>query len=49
MASLDDRKKRIMEHLARSTNEFAKPTVKLTDERRRQIMDHVRRTKSEPG
>ncbi|NJR66220.1 MAG: hypothetical protein HC772_14280 [Leptolyngbyaceae cyanobacterium CRU_2_3] len=44
MASLDDRKKRIMEHLARSTNEFSKPATKLTDERRQRIMDHVRRT-----
>jgi hypothetical protein len=44
MAAFDDRKKRIMEHLARSTNEFIQPTVKMTNDRSRQIMDHVRRT-----
>ncbi|MBD3880259.1 hypothetical protein IFO70_00665 [Phormidium tenue FACHB-886] len=44
MATSDDRKKRIMEHLARTTNEFVKPSTRLTDDRKRQIMDHVRRT-----
>jgi hypothetical protein len=44
MAS-NDRKKRVMEHLARSTGDFIKPTVRLTDQRKQQIMDHIRRTK----
>jgi len=44
MASSDDRKKRIMEHLARSTHDFSKPTIKMTEERKQQIKDHVRRT-----
>jgi hypothetical protein len=44
MASSDDRKKRIMEHLARSINDFSKPTIKMTEERKQQIKDHVRRT-----
>ncbi|HEY9615777.1 MAG TPA: hypothetical protein V6C64_02980 [Microcoleaceae cyanobacterium] len=42
---MDDRKKRIMEHLARSTGDFMKrPTVNNSDQRKRQIIDHVRRT-----
>ncbi|UIE38993.1 hypothetical protein [Leptodesmis sichuanensis] len=47
MATIDDRKKRIMEHLARSTGEFLKrPTMSSsTNDRKQQIMDHVRRTK----
>ncbi|MBI4784944.1 MAG: hypothetical protein HY785_27105 [Oscillatoriophycideae cyanobacterium NC_groundwater_1537_Pr4_S-0.65um_50_18] len=44
MASSDDRKKRIMEHLARSINDFSKPSMKMTEERKQQIKDHVRRT-----
>ncbi len=45
MATMDDRKKRIMEHLARSTGEFIKsPKSTSNPERKQQIMDHVRRT-----
>jgi hypothetical protein len=45
MATMDDRKKRIMEHIARSTGDFIKksPSV-MSDQRKQQIMDHVRRT-----
>jgi hypothetical protein len=44
---MDDRKKRIMEHLARSTGEFIKPSNSSAakTERKQQILDHVRRTK----
>lgn len=42
---MDDRKKRIMEHLARSTGEFIKQSPKMSDQRKKQIMDHVQRTK----
>ncbi len=46
MTSEDERKRRVMEHLARSLGEFNKrPTSNLSPERKRQIMDHVRRTK----
>jgi hypothetical protein len=45
MAEMDDRKKRIMEHLARSTNDFSKPSTVRSSERKDRIMDHVRRTK----
>ncbi|MBF2003369.1 MAG: hypothetical protein IGS50_20000 [Synechococcales cyanobacterium C42_A2020_086] len=45
MAAMDDRKKRIMEHLARSTGDFIKRSPTLSDQRKQQIMDHVRRTK----
>ncbi|XPM58583.1 MAG: hypothetical protein EDM05_013260 [Leptolyngbya sp. IPPAS B-1204] len=42
---MDDRKKRIMEHLARSTGDFIKkPTSTMSDQRKQQIMDHIRRT-----
>jgi hypothetical protein len=45
MATMDDRKKRIMEHLARSTGDFIKKSASVTsDQRKQQIMDHVRRT-----
>ncbi len=45
MATMDDRKKRIMEHLARSSGDFVKKASSaLTDQRKQQIMDHVRRT-----
>ncbi|MDX2243416.1 MAG: hypothetical protein NW224_22270 [Leptolyngbyaceae cyanobacterium bins.302] len=44
MASTDDRKKRIMEHLARSTGDFTKRSIQST-ERKQQILDHIRRTK----
>lgn len=47
MAMMDDRKKRIMEHIARSSGDFIKsspsPLAKL--ERKQQILDHVRRTR----
>jgi hypothetical protein len=45
MAAMDDRKKRIMEHLARSTGDFIKPAPTSSPERKRRIMDHVQRTK----
>lgn len=42
---MDDRKKRIMEHLARSSNTFVKSSsTMMSDQRKQQIMDHVRRT-----
>lgn len=44
MAQMDDRKKRIMEHLARSTNDFSKPQPIRSPERRERILDHIRRT-----
>lgn len=44
MASADDRKKRIMEHVARSTGDFTKPSPVRSAERRERILDHVRRT-----
>jgi hypothetical protein len=45
MASMDDRKKRIMEHLARSTGDFIRrPSSTSSDQRKQQIIDHVRRT-----
>ncbi|MGV0024589.1 hypothetical protein [Phormidesmis priestleyi] len=44
MANADDRKKRILEHLARSTADFAKPLPVRSVERRQRILDHVRRT-----
>ena len=45
MATLDDRKKRIMEHLARSTGNFNKSSsAAAKTERKQQILDHVRRT-----
>ncbi|EKQ71144.1 hypothetical protein OsccyDRAFT_1472 [Leptolyngbyaceae cyanobacterium JSC-12] len=47
MATIDDRKKRIMEHLARSTGEFTKKSIVNSAERKQQILDHVRRTKGE--
>ncbi|WP_416672885.1 hypothetical protein [Egbenema bharatensis] len=46
MAAMDDRKKRIMEHLARSTGDFIKPSASTSSpERKQRIMDHVNRTK----
>jgi deoxyribose-phosphate aldolase len=45
MANLDDRKKRIMEHIARSKGDFIKrSTSNSSVERKQQIMDHIRRT-----
>jgi hypothetical protein len=45
MAAMDDRKKRIMEHLARSTGDFIKSSSAPSPERKQRIMDHVKRTK----
>lgn len=49
MASMDDRKKRIMEHLARSTGDFIKssPSPAAKMERKQKILDHVRRTQGQ--
>lgn len=45
MAEMDDRKKRIMEHLARSQGAFInRPTSTMNMDRKQQIRDHVRRT-----
>lgn len=46
MATEDQRKKQIMEHLARSTGQFIKrsPNASSSD-RKQQVMDHVRRTR----
>ncbi len=44
MADKSDRQKRIMEHLARSTNDFIKPKLNSV-ERQQQILEHVRMTK----
>lgn len=49
MATLDDRKKRIMEHLARSSGNFIKPTFSSETtakmQRQQRILDHARRTR----
>ncbi|NJN88055.1 MAG: hypothetical protein HC881_19385 [Leptolyngbyaceae cyanobacterium SL_7_1] len=45
MADMDDRKKRIMEHLSRSTGDFIKRSPTASPERKQQILDHIRRTK----
>jgi len=44
MANADDRKKRIVEHLARSTADFAKSLPIRSVERKQRILDHIRRT-----
>ncbi|MEL6162530.1 MAG: hypothetical protein AAFR37_01775 [Cyanobacteria bacterium J06628_3] len=44
MANQSDRQKRIMEHLARSTNDFIKPKINSA-ERKQQILEHIRLTK----
>jgi hypothetical protein len=45
MADYDDRKRRIMEHLSRSTGDFIKrSTLSSNNERKQQVMDHIRRT-----
>lgn len=47
MALMDDRKKRIMEHLARSSGDFIRSSSAsgaAKTERKQQILDHVRRT-----
>lgn len=46
MATEDQRKQQIMEHLSRSTGQFIKrsPNASSSD-RKKQVMDHVRRTR----
>ena len=44
MADQSERQKRIMEHLARSTNNFIKPKSNSL-ERKQQILEHIRLTK----
>ncbi|MBW4541902.1 MAG: hypothetical protein KME43_22565 [Myxacorys chilensis ATA2-1-KO14] len=44
MAASDDRKKRIMEHLGRSTNDFSQATPVRSPERKQRILDHIKRT-----
>ncbi len=44
MAQMDDRKKRIMEHLSRSLSNFDQPQTVRSPERKQRILDHVRRT-----
>ncbi|MBD1852642.1 hypothetical protein [Leptolyngbya sp. FACHB-711] len=43
--AMNDRKKRIMEHLARSSGNFIQSTPRNSNERKQQILDHVKRTK----
>ncbi|WP_179228524.1 hypothetical protein [Leptolyngbya ohadii] len=44
--AMDDRKKRIMEHLARSSGNFIQQsTPRNSEQRKQQILDHVKRTK----
>ena len=45
MTEMSDRKKRIMEHLSRSSGYYQAPANRPTPERRQQILDHVKRTK----
>ncbi len=45
MAEMSDRKKRIMEHLARTRGNYLAPAAAAPAERKQQIMDHVKRTK----
>ena len=46
MATADDRKKRIMEHLSRSTGEFIKRSPDASNkDRKQQVMDHIQRTR----
>ncbi|MGF1535458.1 MAG: hypothetical protein ACFB4J_03080 [Elainellaceae cyanobacterium] len=46
MATADDRKKRIMEHLARSSGDFIKRSPNPSNpDRKQQVMDHIRRTR----
>jgi hypothetical protein len=45
MANSDDRKQRIMEHVARSKGDFIRRSTSTSSgDRRQQIMDHIRRT-----
>ncbi|MEB3213207.1 MAG: hypothetical protein VKL39_17785 [Leptolyngbyaceae bacterium] len=46
MASEDQRKDRIMEHLSKSTGQFFKRSPNASNtQRKQQVMDHVRRTR----
>lgn len=45
MADMNDRKKRIMEHISRSTGDFIKQSPSNSPQRKEQILDHIRRTK----
>ncbi|HEY9906695.1 MAG TPA: hypothetical protein V6D18_03685 [Thermosynechococcaceae cyanobacterium] len=46
MATADDRKQRIMEHLARTKGDFnQRSTSTSSAERKQQIMDHIRLTR----
>lgn len=44
MSEMSDRKKRIMEHLARTRGNYIAPSAAQPIERKQQIMDHVKRT-----
>ncbi|MDX2214574.1 MAG: hypothetical protein SFY66_14885 [Oculatellaceae cyanobacterium bins.114] len=44
MPEASDRKKRIMEHVARSKGTFSKDPYADSSDRKQQILDHVRRT-----
>ncbi|MEX0270066.1 hypothetical protein AB3R30_13050 [Leptolyngbyaceae cyanobacterium UHCC 1019] len=44
MATDSDRKKRILEHLSRSTGDFSKRSTGDSSDRKQKIMDHARRT-----
>lgn len=44
MATTPDRQKRIIEHVARSTGDFLKPSLNSED-RKQRIMEHIRLTK----
>ncbi|MEL6223037.1 MAG: hypothetical protein AAFR31_10405 [Cyanobacteria bacterium J06627_8] len=46
MASEDQRKKQIMEHLSKSSGQFFKRSPNASSsERKQQVMDHIRRTR----
>lgn len=45
MAEKSERQKQIMEHLARSTNNFIKTSLYSAD-RKQQIIEHIRLSKS---
>ncbi|MGG6294432.1 hypothetical protein ACQ4M4_08415 [Leptolyngbya sp. AN02str] len=44
MADMTDRKKQIMEHIARSKGEFSKSASAGSPDRKARILDHVKRT-----
>jgi hypothetical protein len=44
MATTDDRQQKILDHLARSSGEFAKPLPLRSVERKQRILDHLRRS-----